>query len=174
MRRMIVRGILLGSLLSVALSVSVLAHAGDEGAGIKAEPSDVTAGATIVLAGTGLEPDDERVLVLAGESETIDLGTAKTDGEGMFSIEITIPSHLPSGTYELRAIGDETLTTPLAITAAAGGAAAPDAGTAAETVVARDRSTTEVAAIAILVVAAAVAGGWLIWRAERFRGPVQA
>ena len=89
----------------------------------------------------------------------------------MFSIELTIPSHLPSGNYELRAIGDETLTTPLGVTAAAGGVgASPAANEANETVVARQRSPLELGIIFGLVVVAAAAGAWLVWRAERFRG----
>lgn len=89
----------------------------------------------------------------------------------MFQIELTIPRHLPSGTYELRAIGDETLTVPLAITAAAGGAeASPAPNDASETVVPRERTPIELTAIVALVALAAVAGGLLVWRVERLRG----
>jgi hypothetical protein len=131
----------------------------------------LTAGDSVVLAGSGLEPDSDRVLVLVGEDLTVEFGTVRTDADGMFSRELTIPSHLPSGSYELRAIGDETLTTPLAITAAAGAAeASPAANDAGETVVARQRTPFELAVILALVAAAAFAGGWLVWRAEHFRG----
>ena len=123
-----------------------MAHEGTGEAKIEVEPSSLTAGDTVVLAGSGLEPDSDRVLVLAGEGLTVEFGTVKTDAEGMFSKELTIPSHLPSGNYELRAIGDETLTTPLAVTAAAGEAqASPAANAAGETVVARERSSVELA-----------------------------
>lgn len=87
----------------------------------------------------GTEPNSDRVLVLADGNLTVDLGTVTTDAEGMFSLEITIPAHLPAGTYELQAIGDETLTTRLAVTAVAGGAVGTPTESASETIVARDR-----------------------------------
>lgn len=161
----------LGLLLSLATAATVIAHGGSGEAEIVVEPAAVTAGDTVVLAGSGLEPENDRVLVLAGEALTVDLGTVKTDAEGMFQIELTIPSHLPSGTYELRAIGDEVLTVALQVTAVAGG---PDASQAPDdasnSVVPRDRSPLELAAILGLVALAAVAGGLLVWRAEWLRG----
>jgi len=161
----------LGLLLSLNAGLVVMAHGGNGEAKIEVEPSSVTAGETVVLAGSGLESDNDRILVLAGQDLTVEFGTITTDAEGMFSMELTIPNHLPSGTYELRAIGDETLTVPLAVTATAGGAeASPTANEAGETVVARQRGPFELGVILALVVAAAVVGGWLVLRAERFRG----
>lgn len=169
MRRSVPIAVALGLLLSLSAGYAAMAHEGEEG--LEVEPSSVTAGDTVVLAGSGLEPNDERVLLLAGESLIVEFGTVTTDAEGMFSIELTIPSHLPSGNYELRAIGDETVTTPLGVTAAAGGVgASPAANEANETVVARQRSPLELGIIFGLVVVAAAVGGWLAWRAERFRG----
>lgn len=161
--------IALGLLLSLAGVAVVMAHEGEE---LAVEPSSVTAGDTVVLAGSGLEPDNDRVLVLAGGHLVIEFGTVRTDAEGMFQKELTIPNHLPTGTYELRAIGDETLTAPLAVTAIAGGAeASPATNDATQTVVARQRTPIELALLLALVALAAVAGGLLVWRAERFRGP---
>ena len=169
MRRSVFIAGVLGLLLSLSVGLAAMAHEGEEG--LEVEPSSVTAGDTVVLAGSGLEPDDERVLLLAGESLIVEFGTVTTDAEGMFSIELTIPSHLPSGNYELRAIGDETLTTPLGVTAAAGGVGeSPAANEANQTVVVRPRSPLELGIILGLVVVAAAVGGWLVWRAERFRG----
>lgn len=131
----------------------------------------MTAGDTVVLAGSGLEADSDRVLVLAGEGLTVEFGTVKTDAEGMFSRELTILSHLPSGNYELRAIGDETLTAHLAITEAAGAAgASPGVNAANATVVARERAPIELTLIVVFVVLSALLGLVLVWRAERFRG----
>ena len=124
MRKPLPFAIALGLALSLGAAVGAMAHEGTGEAKIEVEPSSLTAGDTVVLAGSGLEPDSDRVLVLAGEGLTVEFGTVTTDAEGMFSKELTIPSHLPSGNYELRAIGDETLTTPLAVTAIAGGAEA--------------------------------------------------
>ena len=161
--------------LSIGLLLLVVpaawAHGGSGEEGLEVEPTSVTAGQTVLLAGQGLEPDSDRVLVLVGGDLTVAFGTVTTDADGGFSKELTIPGHLPSGTYGLQAIGDETLTTPLDITAAAGGAAAsPDANAANEAVVARDRPPLEVALILAFVAAAAAVGVVLVWQAERFRG----
>ena len=170
MRKPLPLAIAIASVLSLSAAVAVLGHAGTGEAQIVVEPATVTAGETVVLAGSGLEPDNDRVLVLAGEGLTVEFGTVKTDAEGMFSKQLIIPNHLVSGNYELRAIGDETLTTPLAVAAAAGGAQPAAANDAKDTVVARERSPLELASILALVAAAALLGGLLIWGAERVRG----
>lgn len=172
MHRHVSFAIVLGVAFALGGVATVMAHEGSGEEEIVVEPADVTAGDTVVLAGSGLEPEDDRVLILAGPDLVVEFGTVPTDAEGMFSKELTIPNHLPSGTYELRAIGDETLTTPLAITAVAGGAeAAPAAGDATQTVVARDRTPVELGLILALVALAVLVGGLLVWRAERFQGP---
>jgi hypothetical protein len=195
--------IALGLTLGLAVPAAVSAHGGDETAKLEVEPSTVSAGASVILVGTNLEPDGERVLVLAGENLIVEFGTVRTDAEGMFQKELVIPGHLPEGTYELRAIGDETLTVPLGIlrdavaeTSPAVGVApapvanettAPNASAAAQvsaapaatvapidptrTVIPRERAPIDLALILGFVAVAAAVGGWLIWRAERFRGP---
>lgn len=167
MRRPLLTALLLGGALLLIPATSALADSPD--AGITVEPADITAGQSILLAGNSLEPDDERVLVLQGEDIVVNLGTAVTDADGMLSEEITIPGHVPSGTYQLQAIGDETLQVELRVTAAEGGTAAE---TAPETgpITNRDRSPLEIATIVALAALAAIAGGLLVWRAERFRG----
>ena len=174
MRRTTAFALTFGVALMFAAAAAVLAHEGDGEAKIQVEPASVTAGDTVVLAGSGLEPDSDRVLVLAGEGLTVEFGTVRTDAEGMFSTELTIPNHLPSGNYELRAIGDETLTTPIAVTALAGAAASPGANDASETVMARERTPFELVLILVFVALAGIVGGLLVWRAERFRGPAGA
>ena len=168
MRRSLAVATALGLLLSMAAGLAAMAHEGSGEEEILVEPSTVTAGGTVVLAGSGLEPNDERVIVMVGQHDTIHLTEVETDAEGMFSLELTVPAHLPTGTYELQAIGDETLTVPLAITAAAGAADVTSA--AEESVVARQRGPVELAIILGFVAIAAAIGGWLVWRAERFRG----
>lgn len=171
MRKPFAIAMAIGLLLSLSIAVTVAAHSGTGEATIQAEPPSLTAGGSVVLAGSGLEPNNERVLVLAGEGLTVEFGSVTTDAEGMFSKELTIPSHLPSGNYELRAIGDETLTTTLAVTAAAGGDQAGSAEDASgETVIARGRSPIELGAIVVFVLLAMGIGLWLIVRAERFQG----
>jgi len=169
MRRPLLSALLLGGALLLLPAVSVLAD--EPGAGITVEPADVTAGQTVLLAGSGLEPDNQRVLVLQGEAIAVNLGTATTDADGMLSQEIQIPGHLPSGSYQLQAIGDETLEVELKVTAAEGGAAAapqPDEDAHPS----RDRTDVE---LAVVVAAAAILGALgvvLVVRAERFRGGV--
>ena len=171
MRRSLPVAIAVGLLLSLGAGLAAMAHEGSGEETLEVEPSSVTAGDSVVLAGSGLEPNDERVIVLVGEHDTLHLTEVETDAEGMFNLELTIPNHLPSGTYELRAIGDETLTVPLAVTATTGATEASGAPNAAtETVIARERGPLELGVILGFVAVAAALGGWLVWRAERFRG----
>jgi hypothetical protein len=195
--------IALGLTLVLAVPAAVSAHEGDDTAKLEVEPSEVPAGASVILVGSGLEPDGERVLILAGGNLIVEFGTVTTDAEGMFQAELVIPGHLPAGTYELRAIGDETLTVPLGIlqdavvetspgpavapvpvpnvttapnTSPAADASAAPAPTVAPvdpttTVIPRERTPLDVALILGLVALAVAVGGWLIWRAERLRGP---
>ncbi len=169
MRRPLLSALLLGGALLLLPAVSVLAD--EPGAGITVEPADVTAGQTVLLAGSGLEPDDERVLVLQGETMAVNLGTATTDADGMLSQEIQIPGHLPSGTYQLQAIGDETLQVELKVTAAEGGAAAapePDEGAHAS----RERTGVELGVVVAVAAILGTLGVALVVRPERFRGGV--
>ena len=171
MRKSVMTATVIALVLALGAAAAAVAHEGSGEEEVVVEPAEVTAGDSVVVAGSGLEPDDERVLVLAGADLVVDFGTVTTDAEGMFQIELTIPSHLPTATYELRAIGDETVTAQLAVTAAAGGAdPAPAADDANQAVVPRERATIELAVILALVALAAVAGGLLVWGADRVRG----
>jgi hypothetical protein len=97
---------------------TVLAITADRGDGsVSAEPSTVEAGGTIVVAASGLQPSSGRVIVLADQDLVVELGSVSTDAAGMFRQEFAIPSHLPPGSYELRAIGDETLMAQVTVTA---------------------------------------------------------
>ena len=167
MRRPLLSSLLLGSALLLVPAASVLAD--EPGAGITVEPADVTAGQTVLLAGNSLEPDDERVLVLQGDTITVGLGTGTTDADGMLSLDIPIPAHLPSGTYQLQAIGDETLQAELRVSAAEGGAAVepePDEGAITN----RQRPGIELGLIVVAALLVGGLGGLLVIRAERFRG----
>src|SRR6266508_5749469 len=103
-----------------------------------------------LLAGQGLEPNSERQINLVGPDVIVPFDAVTTDGEGMFSVTLTIPAHLPAGTYTFQAIGDETLTTDCTITAAEGQAAAEPKNEAAATVTTRSRSGLELGIIAVL------------------------
>lgn len=133
----------------------VLAHGpGGEEATIEIEPATLTAGGTLVLAGSGLEPNAERVVVLAGQGLVVEYGKFTTDAEGMLRLELTVPSHLPGGVYQVRAIGDETLTADLQVTAASGQATTQTGP--GEDVAPRPRSPFE--AVGVLAAAALLAG----------------
>jgi hypothetical protein len=153
---------LLGAIALATWPVGVSAHEGTEG--ISVDPASLTAGETMLIAGSGLEPDDERVLVLRGEDVVVSLGSATTDGEGMLAAEVTVPAHLPTGSYQVQAIGDETLETELRVEAAAGAE-----GTTPETpeVPYDGPSPLESAVVIGGAIAVALAGVVLIRRAER-------
>lgn len=171
-RRSRLAGLLGGVALAVLLALPVLAHSEGGGSGISVEPDSAQAGDTVVLAGTGLEANSDRVLVLAGPDITIDIGKVTTDAQGMFEQTIRIPIHLPTGRYEFRAIGDETLTAAVGITAAPGmGASASESSSADESVVAHHpQLLTEVAVIGAGL-AVLLLGIFLVWKAERFGHP---
>jgi hypothetical protein len=154
--------------LVMAVSLTALAHSGGEESGISAEPSQVTAGGTVVLAGTGLEPDTDRVINLVGPDVIVPFNNVTTDADGMFSVELTIPAHLPAGTYTFQAIGDETLTTELMITAEAGQTAVEPKNEASAVVTPRSRSGSELAITAFVVLVSLAGGVLLVTRAEAF------
>ena len=168
-RRSVVASVVAGLSLAFAIVAGAQAHGGGEATALSVEPDSLQAGGTVVLAGKGLEPNSDRTLVLAGPGMTVDLGTVTTDADGMFQVQLTIPSHMPAGTYELRAIGDEVLTVPLALTAGAAPLAA--GGTAPEAVVPHERHALELGILAAAVLALLAVGGLLIRFAERFGRP---
>lgn len=167
-RRTDVGGFAAGIVLALTVVLTAAAHAGEETARLSVEPENLQAGGTVVLAGTGLEPDSDRVLVLVGPGLTLELGTVTTDAEGMFQKEIQIPSHMPAGSYELQAIGDETLTVTLALTAAEGAPAGATGGDAVETVVPHERRASELGLIGGAAFVLFLLGVGLIRFAERF------
>ncbi len=163
-----VRVMAVSVLLAFLFSSPIAAHEGGESSGISCEPAEVTAGGTVVLAGQGLEPNSDREIDLVGPDVIVPFPNVTTDGEGMFSVTLTIPAHLPAGAYTFRAVGDEILTTPLAVTAAAGVGQASGAPDVTATVTPRNRSPFEVGLLAGLILVAIAAGSLLVTRAERF------
>lgn len=151
-----------------ASALPIFAHSGDEASGISVEPSTVTAGGTVVLAGTGLEPNSDRQITLVGPDVVVPFPKATTDADGMLNVTLTIPAHLPAGTYTFQAIGDETLTTELIVMAAEGAANPEPPSEAAAMVTPRTRSIVELGIIGLLLILAVGAGLLLVSRAERF------
>ncbi|MDP9273122.1 MAG: hypothetical protein M3O93_06280 [Chloroflexota bacterium] len=159
--------------LSAALALPAVGHSGAEASDISVEPSTVTAGGTVVLAGTGLEPNSDRQINLVGPDVVVPFPKATTDANGMFNVTLTIPAHLPAGTYTFQAIADETLTTDLTVLAAAGQAATEPKNEAAAMVTRRNRSGLEFGIIAVFLLGAVGLGLLLVTRAERVGRAVQ-
>lgn len=157
---------LAAALLLAILAPVVLAHGV---VSVTVDPMTVTAGEDVTISVAGVEPDQDRVIVLIGQGIVVPFPTVRTDASGSFVAMLTIPSRLPGGTYRFEAIGDETLTGDVNVDAAAGGIAAqaPVDLTVPES---RTRGTAETLAIAALIVLAGLIGLALVWRAERFRG----
>jgi hypothetical protein len=152
----------------VAVPLTVLAHGGGTEPTVELEPPQVTAGETVVIAGENMEPDSDRVILLAGQQLIVEFGTVKTDAEGMFSLTVTVPSHLPSGVYQVQAIGDETISADLEVTAAAG---MPSAEPVAQEEV-QPRHLDGIGLVLLIAVIGllVLAGGWVVMSAERLAG----
>jgi hypothetical protein len=162
----LLRGVAASVALAFAMALPVLAHSGGEASGISVEPAQVTAGGTVVLAGNGLEPNSARQINLVGPDVVVPFPAVTTDADGMFAVTLTIPAHLPAGTYTFQAIGDETLTAECTVTAAAG-MTLPEPKDEIAAVTPRSRSGPELGIIASLLALAIGLGVLLVARAER-------
>ncbi len=166
----LLRALAAAAVIGAAVALPVTAHSGPGASGISVEPAQVTAGGTVVLAGNGLEPNSDRQIDLVGPDVTVPYPAVTTDASGMFNVTLTIPAHLPAGTYTFQAIGDETLTTTCEILAAAGVTNVEPASEAAAVAVPRTRSSFEIGIIGVLLVVTVGLGIVLVARAERIRG----
>ncbi len=157
---------LAAALLLAILAPAVLAHGVVT---VTVDPMTVTAGEDVTISVAGVEPDQDRVIVLIGQGIVVPFPTVRTDASGSFVTTLTIPTRLPGGTYRFEAIGDETLTGDVDVMAAAGGIAAqaPVDLTVPES---RTRGAPETGGIAVVALLAGLIGLALVWRAERFRG----
>lgn len=156
----------MAALLVLGITAAAFAH---DTTTIVIRPNPVTAGEKVELSVTGVEPNQDRVIVLIGQGIVVPFPTVRTDANGSFTTEVMIPSRLPGGTYRFEAIGDETLTGDVDVIAAAGGIAAQPA---AEQSIpeSRTRSVLEAAGLVGLALLAGIVGIALILRAERFLG----
>ena len=166
MTRRLLSGLIGASLLLSLLAPSVLAHGL---VSVTVDPMTVTAGEDVTISVAGVEPNQDRVIVLIGQGIVVPFPTVRTDASGSFTAMITIPSRLPGGTYRFEAIGDETLTGDVDVIAAAGGIAA-QAPALQDVPESRTRSAPETVAIVAFALFAGLLGLALVLRAERFRG----
>jgi hypothetical protein len=167
MLRRVLRAAAASVALAFLLTLPAFAHSGGEASGISVEPADITAGETVVLAGNGLEPNSDRQINLVGPDVVVPFPAVTTDADGMFAVTLTIPDHLPSGTYTFQAVGDEVLTTDCTITAASALTPTEPTNEAAAVVSSRSRSSLEIGTVGILVGVAIALGALLVVRAER-------
>lgn len=155
--------------LSLAMVPLAAAHGGAAGeARVVLEPAQVTAGDRLTIVGEGMEPNAERVVVLAGQQLVVQFGTLTTDAAGGFSLRVTVPAHLPAGVYQVQAIGDETISASLQVSAAAGAPAAN--APPPEAIVPRPRAWLELGAMAVVLALLVGLGAYLALRAERLAG----
>ena len=132
------------------------------------EPQQLTAGGNLVIVGENMEPDSDRVIVLAGHQLVYQFETVKTDADGMFTLEVTVPSFLPSGVYQIQAIGDETISADLDVIGTAGAATAGPV--VDDAVVPRKLDGIGLALLIGAVGLLTLAGGWLVIYGERLAG----
>lgn len=163
-RRLLLLTVSVVAALSLPL-IAVRAFSGDGRASVAAEPVAATAGTTITVTGTGLEPNADQVLVLDGGGVAVDFGSVRTDANGGFSKTVAVPGRLSSGSYALRTVGAETLTTTIEITAATEGTpSSPRVDAAVDT---QSRSSAVLAASLLTAVVILLAAAVVAWRAER-------
>lgn len=170
MTRRTLSGMFAAVLLLAVLAPSVFAHGF---VSVTVDPMTVTAGQNVTISVSGVEPDQDRVIVLIGQGIVVPFPTVRTDASGSFTATIAIPSRLPGGTYRFEAIGDETLTGDVDVIAAAGGIAA-QAPALQDVPESRTRGEPEALAIVVVAVLAGLLGLGLVLGAEHFRGAARA
>ncbi len=139
------------------------AHSGGSEPTLQLDPNPITAGGTITLVGTNLEPNGDRQVSMAGHHLILDFGTFKTDANGMLTVYLKIPAYLPAGTYEIRAAADEVLTIEGDVQAGVGMGTTTDSSAQPE-VVSRQRGAIQTSLIASLVLLSLALGSFLMWR----------
>ncbi len=164
--------------LLVGVAGPAFAH---EEAVLKSDRSSVAAGASLPVRGSDFEKNSTVRLRLLGALDEYDLaGEVKADGEGTFTYEVTIPSAVRAGEYQVVAIasdGDVVARLDLTVLpAAAPMAGAMDEGSTAEgtmhdpearaeeITIARDRSGIEWGVIGLVIGLAGGLGVGLIRR----------
>lgn len=167
MKGLVVVALTLG--IAVGTAGTSYAHSGGDADGeLVIEPAAVDAGAPATFAGTGLEPESDRFLELAGGHLVVDLGSVRTDALGTFQTQFVIPAHLPAGTYEVRTIGHGLLSARIVVTTTStSGADVTGGGLAIDATAGPDRVPVGVAMMLGLTVVILLAGAFVAWRGEK-------
>jgi hypothetical protein len=104
------------------------AHGGE---GLTVTPNSAMPGDTVkVHAEAVAQPNgDVDIHLVSTSGVETDLGSFKADDTGDLDADVTLPTTLEPGAYQLKALGTTTMTTDLTITAASGGTSATTAPT---------------------------------------------
>ncbi len=160
-------GVTLWAVLALLLVDASPAGAHPE-AVLESDRSTVDAGGSVALRGSEFGADDTYTLQLQGALNEYDLGEAKSDGDGNFQLDITVPADVRPGSYQIVAIasdGDVSARLDLTVMAAMpanadehadmdGAEMEEHAATADEIRIERDRSGVEWAVIGLVIGAA--------------------
>ena len=109
--------------LLVLASGAALAH-GDTSLGV--QPLTPKPDEVITVKGEALGEDTEVEVRVIGQGEDVDLGEVQTDAEGDFTAEFRLPADLKPGTYQLKAIGEESAEIQLTVEEGPAGSAAQE------------------------------------------------
>lgn len=110
---------LLTALLSVGFATAALAHGGP---GITITPPSAMPGDTVKVTASAISsPGGDVTITIVGMTSTVTLPMQKASDDGDFEGDVTIPTTLAPGTYQLTVAGDKgSLTGDLDISATAG------------------------------------------------------
>jgi hypothetical protein len=91
------------AVLLLLLAPATLGHEG--GPRLILEPPDVNPGGVVVVRGEDLPLDETMQVALVGGTGRADIGSVTSDGEGHFTLAVTVPADVPVGEYAVEAVG---------------------------------------------------------------------
>jgi len=90
---------------AICLVVVVSASAAHEGGPrLILEPNRVNPGGVVLVRGEDLGLDEAMQVSLVGDAGKADLTAVTTDGQGHFTVAVTMPTDVPVGTYAIQAV----------------------------------------------------------------------
>jgi hypothetical protein len=110
--------------------------------------ASVPAGGSLVISGSGFEPD--AVVTLTLHSTPVDLGTATANGDGSFVATVTIPSSTARGAHTVEASTKDGTTVSVALTVTAKGTVAAGGSVSASADDLADTGSTGVLGLGLL------------------------
>ena len=113
-------GALLSTILIAALAAQSSGVSFAHGESVTVQPDQAKTGDTITVKGNGFGSNRIVEIRLVSMAVDILLGSAKTDTEGNFTAQFSLQRDLKPGSYQIRAVGEETATTEIRVLAAEG------------------------------------------------------